>query len=91
MLLYKLLVHCTDIGTLYLLIRPKKGVEPGKRLQELKNHFLLQKIEHKAPGKLEKLRIIQGDSQEKGVCKACQFYPDESIFDNRVYVLESAT
>ena len=65
-LLCKLLAHCTDIGALYLLIRPKKGVKPGRRLQELKEHFLLQQIDQESPGQLDKLRIIQGDSQEVG-------------------------
>ena len=65
-LIYKLLMYCPDIGSLYLLIRKKKGAAPGERLRELKEHFLLQKIERAIPGQLDKVFIVQGDSGERG-------------------------
>ena len=39
---------------------------PEGRLRELKEHFLMQKIEKAIPGQLGKVVIVQGDSQEKG-------------------------
>ena len=39
---------------------------PQERLRELKEHFLLQKIEKEIPGQLTKVLIVQGDSQEIG-------------------------
>ena len=39
---------------------------PEGRLRELKEHFLMQKIEKAIPGQLDKVVIVQGDSQEKG-------------------------
>ena len=54
------------IGIYALLIRKKKGVAPQERLRELKEHFLLQKIEKEIPGQLTKVLIVQGDSQEIG-------------------------
>ena len=34
-LVEKLLRSCPGIKTLYLLVRPKKGKEPGQRLEEI--------------------------------------------------------
>ena len=54
------------LGIYPLLNRKKKGVAPQERLRELKEHFLLQKIEKEIPGQLTKVLIVQGDSQEIG-------------------------
>ena len=35
-------------------------------MRELKEHFLMQKIEKAIPGQLDKVFIVQGDSQEIG-------------------------
>jgi hypothetical protein len=49
-LVEKLLRVC-DVGTIYLLIRPKKGVQPEVRLEEYVNHIvsvlLIQSINHR--------------------------------------------
>ena len=59
--------YSPGLGIYPLLIRKKKGVAPEERLRELKEHFLLQKIEKEIPGQLTKVLIVQGDSQEIGV------------------------
>ena len=65
-LIYKLLSHCPDIGSLYLLMREKRGVSQEKRLEELKDHFLFQDIEAKIPGQLHKIKVVQGDVSQEG-------------------------
>ena len=65
-LIYKLLSHCPDIGSLYLLMREKRGVSQEKRLEELKEHFLFQGIEAKIPGQLSKIKVVQGDVSQEG-------------------------
>lgn len=39
-LVEKLLRDCPDIAQLYLLIRPKKGVEPAQRKEDYINNFV---------------------------------------------------
>lgn len=39
-LVEKLLRDCPDVAQLYLLIRPKRGVEPSQRREEYINHFV---------------------------------------------------
>merc|ERR1711934_990918 len=46
-LIHKLLSYCPDIGSLYLLMREKKGVSQEQRLEDMKSHFLFQDIEKK--------------------------------------------
>ena len=43
-LLEKLLRSCPDIGTIYLLLRPKKGKEISERLEEIKSNLVFEKI-----------------------------------------------
>ena len=63
-LLFKLLSYCPDIGKLYLLIRGKKGESPEERLADIKEQFFIRDI--KIKGQLDKLVLIQGDTQEIG-------------------------
>ena len=83
-LIYKLLMYCPDIGNLYLLIRGKKGVTPDERLRELKEHFLLQKIERAIPGQLSKVLIVQGDSQEIGLAISIE---DRAMLRSKINVI----
>ncbi len=39
-LVEKLLRDCPDVTQLYLLIRPKRGVEPAQRREDYINHFV---------------------------------------------------
>lgn len=39
-LVEKLLRDCPDVAQLYLLIRPKRGVEPAQRREDYINHFV---------------------------------------------------
>lgn len=39
-LVEKLLRDCPDVAQLYLLIRPKRGVEPSQRREDYINHLV---------------------------------------------------
>ncbi|XP_045508710.1 putative fatty acyl-CoA reductase CG5065 isoform X1 [Colias croceus] len=60
-LIERLLSTCPDIGTLYLLMRQKKGVTPEKRLQQLKQSQVFDILRQTNPTQLDKLSIIPGD------------------------------
>ena len=60
-LIHKLLSHCPDIGSLYLLMREKKGATQQERLEDLKAHFLFQEVEKMIPGQLNKIKVVHGD------------------------------
>ena len=72
MLIHKLLSHCPDIGSLFLLVREKKGVRQERRLEEMKAHFLFRDIEEKIPGQLHKIKAVQGDVSQKGELRMSQ-------------------
>lgn len=46
---------------LYLLIRSKKGVEPQKRLEQLFQDVVYERLKKEKPGILEKVELITGD------------------------------
>lgn len=43
-LIEKLLRSVPDIGTVYLMLRPKRGKEIGERLEELKKNLVFEKL-----------------------------------------------
>ena len=67
------------------LIRKKKGAAPEERLRELKEHFLMQKIEKAIPGQLDKVFIVQGDSQEIGESSSYDFERFSSRSRHEIY------
>lgn len=64
----KILRACPDVGTIYLLMRPKKGVSIDKRLQELTKCSVFEKLLETADAKVfDKLVAIAGDVSEEGM------------------------
>ncbi|XP_022907146.1 putative fatty acyl-CoA reductase CG5065 [Onthophagus taurus] len=60
-LLEKLLRSCDDIDSVYLLIRPKRGMGCEQRLKELLKNPVFNKIKETNPEVLNKIKIIEGD------------------------------
>ncbi|VVD02444.1 unnamed protein product [Leptidea sinapis] len=66
MLLFQVLVErllstCPEVAQLHLLMRPKKGLLPDKRLLQLKQSQVFDILRQKDPQQLNKLSIIPGD------------------------------
>ncbi|XP_068621769.1 putative fatty acyl-CoA reductase CG5065 [Battus philenor] len=66
-LVERLLSTCPDIGCLHLLLRPKKGLEPAKRLLQLKQSQVFDVLRENNPDQLDKLRIVAGDVSQPGL------------------------
>ena len=60
-LLYKLLDSSPDIKAIFVLVRPKKGVEPEDRMKELLKNKVFEKLQQRSPQLLEKVRVVSGD------------------------------
>lgn len=60
-LVEKLLYDCPDIGTIYIIIRPKKGVSFEERKSEYKNHVVFSRLKESNPKALDKIHIVEGD------------------------------
>ncbi|XP_075988838.1 putative fatty acyl-CoA reductase CG5065 [Anticarsia gemmatalis] len=60
----KLLRCCPDIGTIYLLLRQKKGLSSEERLKELCSQRVFDLIRAQNPDSFKKLRVIGGDITE---------------------------
>ncbi|CAK1540753.1 unnamed protein product [Leptosia nina] len=60
-LIERLLFNCTDIETIYVLIRPKDGADTQKRLQTIFNVPLFSKLKQVKPDALKKVIPIEGD------------------------------
>ena len=58
------LLRCTDISRLYLLIREKKGLEPGQRLHQLFNSRLFDRLRSEKAGWEGRVRAVQGDIEK---------------------------
>ncbi|XP_045495307.1 putative fatty acyl-CoA reductase CG5065 [Colias croceus] len=65
----RLLYNCKDIDKIYILIRPKKGQDPGKRLQKIFDVPIFEKLKETRPEDLRKVTAIEGDitSPELGI------------------------
>jgi len=57
-LVHKLLTACPSIGAIYVLIRPKRGHEPAKRLTTLLEAPIFATVSEE---KLRKVRAVEGD------------------------------
>ncbi|CAB3238737.1 unnamed protein product [Arctia plantaginis] len=57
----KLLYSCPEIDTIYILIREKKGLDINRRIKNLFNDPLFERLKDKRPQCLEKLVPISGD------------------------------
>lgn len=60
-LVEKLLYDCPDIGTIYIIIRPKKGVSFEQRKSEYKDHVVFNRLKGSNPNALDKIHIVEGD------------------------------
>ncbi|XP_071441397.1 putative fatty acyl-CoA reductase CG8306 [Hetaerina americana] len=64
-LIEKLLRTCPGIGTIYILVRQKKGKEPKTRAEELSKNLVFERLHDECPGIYEKkIRAIYGDVGE---------------------------
>ncbi|XP_026745123.1 LOW QUALITY PROTEIN: fatty acyl-CoA reductase 1-like, partial [Trichoplusia ni] len=63
-LLEKLLRCCPDIGTVYLLMRQKKGLGCEERLKDLWSKRVFDLLRDKDPEAIKKVRLINGDITE---------------------------
>ncbi|XP_055842634.1 fatty acyl-CoA reductase wat-like [Episyrphus balteatus] len=50
-----------NVSKIYVLLRPKKGVDPNKRLEELKKDQIFNVLRREKPKELDKLITIPGD------------------------------
>lgn len=66
-LVEKLLRSCSDIKTIYLLLRPKEGHEAKQRLEELLKAKLFERVKKEQPGAISKLVPIHGDLTSAGL------------------------
>nr|CAD7590335.1 unnamed protein product [Timema genevievae] len=60
-LLEKLLRGCPDVHRIYILVRPKRGVTPSTRVEEITKLPLFEKLRVTNPGALNKLTALEGD------------------------------
>lgn len=61
LLVAKLLCDCPDIDTIYIIIRPKKGVSFEQRKSDYKSHIAFSHLNEINPNALEKIHIVEGD------------------------------
>ncbi|XP_049941596.1 fatty acyl-CoA reductase 1-like isoform X1 [Schistocerca serialis cubense] len=57
----KLLRSCPDIGTIYMLVRPKRGRDPQERLEEYVSSVLFSKLRGERPDFARQLSVVAGD------------------------------
>lgn len=60
-LVEKLLRSCDTLDSIYLLMRPKRGLSIDQRLKELLKNPVFNKIREKNPDVFQKVKVIQGD------------------------------
>ncbi|XP_031773360.1 putative fatty acyl-CoA reductase CG5065 isoform X1 [Apis florea] len=64
-LIYKLLVSCDYLENIFVLIRKKRDVDPQSRMQYMIKENPLKIIKEKYPEKIEKIKLIQGDTTDE--------------------------
>uniref|UniRef100_A0A2H1WHB3 Fatty acyl-CoA reductase n=1 Tax=Spodoptera frugiperda TaxID=7108 RepID=A0A2H1WHB3_SPOFR len=60
-LVERILATCPDVGRLHLLMRDKKGHSPQKRLAQLKQSQVFDKVRARNHRQLDKLCVVSGD------------------------------
>ncbi|KAM3955075.1 putative fatty acyl-CoA reductase CG5065 [Aphomia sociella] len=63
----KLLRSCPGVDTIYLLLRPKKGLSSDERLRDLIGNMIFQNLREKTPEVFKKLKLVAGDILEDGL------------------------
>ncbi|KAH0954221.1 hypothetical protein HN011_001370 [Eciton burchellii] len=66
-LIEKLLRSCPDIAKIYLLIRPKKGLDINERLKKMLENKLFDRLRLERPSNFDKLVPIAGDVTMEGL------------------------
>uniref|UniRef100_T1H885 Fatty acyl-CoA reductase n=2 Tax=Rhodnius prolixus TaxID=13249 RepID=T1H885_RHOPR len=66
LLIDQLLRKCQP-NKLYLLIRSKKGIEPDKRLEQLFEDVVYERLKREKPDILDKIQLISGDLAENNL------------------------
>lgn len=66
-LVAKLLCDCTNIGSIYVMIRSKNGKSFEQRKSDYKNHIVFSRVKEKRPALLDKICIIEGDLNESNL------------------------
>uniref|UniRef100_T1IGL0 Fatty acyl-CoA reductase n=1 Tax=Rhodnius prolixus TaxID=13249 RepID=T1IGL0_RHOPR len=64
-LVEKLLRSCTDIGTIFIICRSKRGVNPSQRIADFAKLPLFAPLLKQNPKALQKLIAIEGDITEE--------------------------
>jgi len=78
------LLRSTNVKKLYLLIRPKRGVQTVKRLEELLASRMFQSLRETQPALLNKVEAICGDITDPGLGISPQ---DEALLVDEVSVV----
>ncbi|XP_031764025.1 putative fatty acyl-CoA reductase CG5065 [Galleria mellonella] len=60
-LVEKLLRSCPEVDTIYLLLRPKKGLNSEERLRDLSANKIFENLREKTPDVFKKLKLVAGD------------------------------
>lgn len=63
----KLLRCCPDLENIYVLMRPKKGLNPEQRFEEFQKHEVFNRIRSGCPKVLAKMTAISGDMGSVGM------------------------
>ncbi|XP_026281488.1 fatty acyl-CoA reductase 1-like [Frankliniella occidentalis] len=83
-LLEKLLRSCPDIGTVFLLLRAKRGVPPEERVAGIVNVPLFDQLRREQPTAISKLVPVAGDCAELGLGLSPE---DRAILQDRVFIV----
>lgn len=66
-LIEKTLRSCTNVGGVYVLLRPKKGKNIEERLNDILNSQLFDRLRQEQPQNLRKVHAIAGDCTKLGL------------------------
>ncbi|KAE8744285.1 hypothetical protein FOCC_FOCC009100 [Frankliniella occidentalis] len=83
-LLEKLLRSCPDIGTVFLLLRAKRGVPPEERVAGIVNVPLFDQLRREQPTAISKLVPVAGDCAELGLGLSPE---DRAMLQDRVFIV----
>lgn len=80
----KLLRCCPDLENIYVLMRPKKGLNSEQRFEEFQKHEVFNRIRNGCPKALSKMTVISGDMGSVGLGLSQQ---DESMLIAKISVV----
>ncbi|XP_063619039.1 putative fatty acyl-CoA reductase CG5065 [Cydia splendana] len=87
-LLEKLLYTCNGIDKIYVLLRPKKGLSPAERVQNISNSLVFQRLKSNRPEDLNKIIPVTGDLSAPGLGLSAK--DEEALLNNVSVVFHSA-